>query len=91
MCDQQRLRSYAQSDQSICSSLEYSMSAKLLTEHLLEVLSLKGGCTGSSESTLVKMSHCWKSHVTAYLINFGRGSSKDHMAKSFAIIWQKSF
>ena len=40
MCDQQSLRP-AQSDQSLCLSLEYSMSAKLLTEHLLEVLSLK--------------------------------------------------
>ena len=40
------------------------MSVKLLTEHLLEFLSLKGDCTGSSESTLVKMPHCWKSHVT---------------------------
>ena len=70
MCDQQRLRpacAYAQSDQSLCSSLEYSMSDKLLTEHLLEVLSLKGGCTGSHESALVKMPHCWKSHVTAQL------------------------
>ena len=38
------------------------MSVKLLTEHNLEFLSLKGGCTGSSESTLVKMPHCWKSH-----------------------------
>ena len=37
------------------------MSVKLLTNHLLEVLCLKGGCTGSSESTLVKMLHCWKS------------------------------
>ena len=54
------------SDQSLGSSLEYSMSIKLLTEHLLEVLSLKGGCTCSSESTHVKMPHCWKSHVTAY-------------------------
>ena len=36
-------------------------------EHNLEFLSLKGGCTCSSESTLVKMSHCWKSHVTAQL------------------------
>ena len=41
------------------------MSIKLLTEHHLEFLSLKGGCTGSSESTLVKMQHCWKSHATA--------------------------
>ena len=44
------------------------MSVKLLTEHHLEILSLKGGCTGSSESTLVKMSHCWKLHVTAHIL-----------------------
>ena len=44
------------------------MIVKLLTEHHLEFLSLKGGCTGSSESTLVKMPHCWKSHVTAHMI-----------------------
>ena len=37
------------------------MSVKLLTEHRLEFVSLKVGCTGSSESTLVKMRHCWKS------------------------------
>ena len=59
---------YAQSDQSLCSSLEYSMSVKLLTEHHLEFLSLKGGCRGSSESTLVKMSNCWKSHVAAQMV-----------------------
>ena len=41
------------------------MSVKLLTEHCLEFVSLKEGCTGSSESTLVKMSHCQKSHVAA--------------------------
>ena len=35
----------------------YSMSVKLLTEHNLEFLSLKECCTGSSESTLVRMSH----------------------------------
>ena len=29
--------------------------------------SLKGGCTGSSDSTLVNMPHCWKSHVAAHL------------------------
>ena len=33
------------------------MSVKLLTEHRLEFVSLKGDCTGSSESTLVKMPH----------------------------------
>ena len=41
------------------------MSVMLLTEHHLEFLSLKGGCTGSSESTLAKMSYCWTSHVMA--------------------------
>ena len=30
------------------------MIVKLLTEHHLEFLSLKGGCRGSSESTLDK-------------------------------------
>ena len=43
------------------------MSVKLLTENHLEFLGLKGGCTGSSESTLVKMPNRWKSHVTAKL------------------------
>ena len=43
------------------------MSVKLLTEHHLRFLSLNGGCTGSSESTLVKMPHCWKSHAAAHL------------------------
>ena len=45
------------------------MSVKLLTEHHLEFLSLKGGCTGLSESTLVKMTHSWKSHVMAHLLS----------------------
>ena len=44
------------------------MIVKLLTEQHLEFLSLKGGCRGSSESTLVKMSHCWKSQALALLI-----------------------
>ena len=44
------------------------MTVTLLTEHHLEFLSFKGGCTGSSESTLVKMPHCWKSHVAAHVL-----------------------
>ena len=44
------------------------MTVKLLTRPDLEFLSLKGACTSSSESTLVKMPHCWKSHVTAHFI-----------------------
>ena len=66
----QRLRSacaYAQSDPSLCLSLEFSMRIKLLTEHHLEYLSLKGGFTDPSESTFVKMPHCWKSRVAAHL------------------------
>ena len=42
------------------------MTLKLLTEHHLEFLIFKGGCTGSPESTHVKMPHCWKSHVAAH-------------------------
>ena len=44
------------------------MIVKLLTEHNLEFLSLKGGCRGSSETTLVKMPNRWKSHVTAQFV-----------------------
>ena len=46
------------------------MSVKLLTEHHLRFLSLKGGSTGLSESTLVKMAHCWKSHALAHYYVF---------------------
>ena len=54
------------------------MSVKLLTEHRLEFLSLKGGCTGSSESTLFKMPHCWKAHVaTQFMIYWLRADAYD--------------
>ena len=43
------------------------MIVKLLTEHHLEFLSLKGGCRASSESTHVKIPHCWKSHAAAQM------------------------
>ena len=43
------------------------MTVKLLTIPHLEFLRLKGDCTGSSESTLVKMSNCWKSHAAAFI------------------------
>ena len=39
------------------------MSVKLRTEQHLEFLSY----TGSSEYTLVKMAHCWKSHAAAHM------------------------
>ena len=48
------------------------MTVKLLIEQHLELLSLTGGCTGSPESTLVKMPHCWKAqmyiHTDTYYI-----------------------
>ena len=59
------------------------MSVRLLTEHHLEFLSLKGGCTGSSESTLVKMPHCWKLHVTTQISMFMVKKFKiDHMSRT---------
>ena len=58
---------YAQTDQSLCLSLEYSMNVKLLTEQYLEFLSLKGGCRGSSESTCQAVK----------LLEISRGGSND--------------
>ena len=34
------------------------LTPRPMTEHHLEFLSLKGGCTGSSESKHVKIPHC---------------------------------
>ena len=69
MCDQEMLRSaciHMQFDQSLCLSLEYSMTVKLLTEQHLEFLSLKRVCTDSSEHIHAKIQHCLKSHVAAH-------------------------
>ena len=52
------------------------MSVKLLTEQHLEFLSLKGRCTGSSESFHVKMPHCWQSHVMAHFVFISDPSSQ---------------
>ena len=49
------------------------MSFKLLTEKRLEFVSLKGGCTGLSESTLVKM-HCV---VAQFMIYWLRADAYD--------------
>ena len=63
----QNLTKLYKSDLSLCYSIEYFMTVKLLTKQRLEFLSLKGGCIGSPESTLVKMPHCWKPHVAAHI------------------------
>ena len=55
MCDQQSLRSAsanAQSDLSLFLSLEHSINIKLLAEHHLEFLSLKGGCSEEARLSL---------------------------------------
>ena len=41
---------------------------KIRRSKVTDYAALKGGYTDSSESTLVKMLHCWKSHVTAQMI-----------------------
>ena len=50
------------------------MTLRLLTEHHLEFLRLKGGRTGSLESSLVKlkMPHCWKSNEITRLYTFNK-------------------
>ena len=61
------------------------MTVKLLTEHQLGFLSFKGDCTGLSESTLVKMPHCWKSHVVAHiLVTIVEGLSKPRLLPNFS-------
>ena len=47
------------------------LSVKLLTEQDLEFPSLKGGYTGSSESTLVEMPHLSRSHIRLTALNLG--------------------
>ena len=66
MCDQQSLRSacaYAQSDQSLCLLLEYSMIVKLLSEHNLEFLSLKGVRVYTCQNATLLEISCTGSYV----------------------------
>ena len=48
---------------------EYYMTLRRLSEHHLKSLSLKGGHTCWTESTPVIKTHCWKSYVTAHILN----------------------
>ena len=43
------------------------MIVKLMDEHHLEFLCLKGGGRGAFESTFVKISNWWKSHAAAHI------------------------
>ena len=91
MYDKQRLGpacEYAQSDQILCLSLEYSMPGKLLIEQHLDFLFLKGGYTGSPKSIHVKMPHCLKSHVAVHILiphSSGRRSHYAHGNLGFSL------
>ena len=63
-----------------------SMNIMLLTELHLEFLSLKRGCTGSSESTHVKMPHCWKSHCAANVFRL-KDKDKIHTSHYLQYLW----
>ena len=60
------------------------MSVKLLTEHYLVFLSLKGGCTGLSESTLVKIPHWltkWYFDKCIYRLSWACANVGNHMSR----------
>ena len=96
MCDQQSRRSacaYAQSNQSLCLSLEYSLTLRLQTEPHLEFLGLKGGFIGLCESTLVKMPHCWKPHIMADIethLSFAESPEENPRASFLGLIGNAS-
>ena len=62
------------------------MTVKLLTEHHLEFLNIKGHCTGSSQSTLVKKPHCWKSHVAPHLYYYSICLAPEHIGSRVFIV-----
>ena len=86
MCNQQSLRSayaYAQSDQSLCLSLENFMSVKLLAEHL-EFLSLKEAAQAGLSLHLSKC-HIVGNHMSR-LIYRGVEETKLSLAAVNAIV-----
>ena len=68
-----------------------TMNIKLLTIYYLEFLSLNGCCTGSSDFSLVKMPHCWKSHVTAHITTPNKtnlyGRFENYTRCILALVW----
>ena len=50
-------------------SLIRAFASEATDQTSLEFLSLKGGCIGLYESTLVKMPHCLESHVAAHMFS----------------------
>ena len=70
MCDHQSLRSacaYAQSDKSLCSSLEHSTGDKLLAEHHLELLTLNETAQARRSLHLSKW-HIVRNHMSRLIL-----------------------
>ena len=58
----------AQSGQSLCLSIECSVTVGMLTGRRLGFLCLGvGGCAGSSGSARVGRPHCWKCHMPLFI------------------------
>ena len=47
-----------------------NISSKIKRSKVTDYAALKGGCTGSPESTHVKIPHCWNSQVVAHILLF---------------------
>ena len=58
------------------------MTAELLIEQHLEILSVKGDYKGSSEPIYVKIPHCWKSHLGSIHNSYGKTYHMVHMLVS---------
>ena len=52
----------------------------------MEFLSLKGGYSGLSESKLVKMPHCWKSHVAAHISLITQSLEEIHSGRETGLV-----
>ena len=70
-------------NQSLCESLDYSLSVKLLAEYHLKFLSLKGCYTGSA---LVKLSHK-NSHDASHIYNLTYILWLKHTKKAFFTVY----
>ena len=58
------------------------MSVNLLTVQHFEFLRLKGGCVcSSSQSTLVKMPHWWKSHDAVQMLLHSSDPDQDFLQR----------
>ena len=62
------------------------MTVNILTEPF-GVSKLKGGCTGSSQSTLVKTPHYWKSRVAAHMRDKIKENSNEQEKSSIIRVW----